>query len=127
MTDQPIDRQGVQVLVCAADGPVVSSPQDALDLIAQGADVVALPATRLDPRFFELRTGIAGEIMQKFVNYRTHLAVVGDIDAYQEQSESFAALVRESNRGRHIWFVDDLDGLDEHLARPAGGGVGQRP
>jgi hypothetical protein len=108
----------VPVLVCAAGGPVVSSPQDALDLLGSAfgrADAVALPVERLDPAFFDHRTGIAGEIMQKFVNYRTQLAIVGDISAHVAGSEPLAALVRESNRGRHIWFVDDLDGLDEHL------------
>lgn len=116
MTDEITERQGVPVRLCAAGGPVVSTPQDALDLIGP-AGVVALPVERLDPRFFDLRTGLAGEIMQKFVNYRTQLAVVGDVSAWTARSEAFAALVRESNRGRHVWFVDDLDGLDAHLKR----------
>jgi Domain of unknown function (DUF4180) len=118
VSNDVVERNGVAVLVCAADGPTVSTPQDALDVLGEAfgrAGVVALPVERLDPAFFELRTGIAGEIMQKFVNYRTQLAIVGDIEAHVAGSESLAALVRESNRGRHIWFVDDLDDLDGHL------------
>jgi hypothetical protein len=118
MSDDVVERNGVAVLVCAAGGPAVSTPQDALDVLGGAfgrAEVVALPVERLDPAFFELRTGLAGEIMQKFVNYRTQLAIVGDIGAYVAGSEALAALVRESNRGRHVWFVDDLDGLDRHL------------
>jgi hypothetical protein len=119
-TDELVERNGVAVLECAPDGPTVSRPQDALDLLGEAfgrADVVALPVVRLDAAFFDLSTGLAGEIMQKFVNYRTRLAVVGDLSAYTARSEALAALVRESNRGRHIWFVDDHDGLDEHLQR----------
>ena len=55
---------------------------DALDLIGAaflGAEVVAVPASRLDDDFFSLGTRFAGEIMQKFVNYRLRLVVVGDI------------------------------------------------
>jgi hypothetical protein len=117
-TDQVIERRGVPVLVCGTDGPPVAEPQDALDLIGAAftrADVVALPAGRLDERFFRLRTGLAGEIMQKFVNYRIRLAIVGDISAYVAASDALRDLVTESNRGRQIWFVADLDQLDEHL------------
>jgi hypothetical protein len=111
-------RRGVTVLVCDPDGPPVRSEQDALDLIAaafQGAEVVAVPAGRLDENFFVLRTRFAGEVMQKFVNYRLILAVVGDITAYTARSAALAALVRESNDSDHVWFVADLNALDAQL------------
>jgi hypothetical protein len=78
--DDVVERRGVRVLVCAQDGPAIAGPQDAVDLIGAAfgrAEVVAIPAARLGERFFDLRTGVAGEIMQKFVNYRLRLAVVG--------------------------------------------------
>ncbi|MEV6629338.1 DUF4180 domain-containing protein [Actinoplanes sp. NPDC051470] len=119
MTDQVIERRnGTPVLVCAAEGPRISTPQDALDVIGGAfgqADVVAIPAGRLDDSFFQLRSGLAGEIMQKFVNYHIRLAVLGDIGAHVAASDALRDLVRESNRGRHIWFVTDLDELDSHL------------
>ena len=118
MNDTVTERRGVPVLVCADDGPPIAGPQDALDVIGSAfsrADVVAVPAGRFDDRFFELRTGVAGEIMQKFVNYRVRLAVVGDISAHVAASTALRDLVYESNRGRHIWFVADLDELDTHL------------
>ncbi|GAA0800429.1 DUF4180 domain-containing protein [Spirilliplanes yamanashiensis] len=112
-------RHGVDVLVCAADGPPVAHPQDALDLIGAAygrADAVAVPAARFDPRFFELRSGLAGEVMQKFVNYRIRLVIVGDIDARLAASDALRALVAESNRGDQVWFVADLTELDRRLA-----------
>jgi hypothetical protein len=118
VSDDVQERNGVPVLVCAADGPRVTGTQDALDVIGSTysrADVVALPAARLDDRFFDLSTGLAGEVMQKFVNYQIRLAIVGDISRHLAASSALQALVRESNRGRHIWFVTDLDELDGHL------------
>jgi hypothetical protein len=119
MTDQVIERRGVPVLVCADEGDRIAGTQDALDLIGAAfsrADVVAVPVDRLDPAFFTLRSGLAGEIMQKFVNYRLRLAVVGDISGYVAASTALRDLVVESNRGNHVWFVADLDELDSHLA-----------
>ncbi|AGZ38835.1 DUF4180 domain-containing protein [Actinoplanes friuliensis] len=120
MSEQVQERNGVPVLVCDADGPVVTGVQDALDVIGSAftrSEVVALPVSRLSDDFFELRTGLAGEVMQKFVNYQIRLAIVGDISERLAASESLRALVHESNRGRHIWFVPDLDALDAHLTQ----------
>ncbi|TNH25212.1 DUF4180 domain-containing protein [Micromonospora orduensis] len=118
MSDQIQERAGVQVLVCDPAGPTVATEQDALDLIGAafaGAQVVAVPASRLDERFFSLGTRFAGEVMQKFVNYRLRLAVVGDISTHLSESSALRALVHESNKAGHIWFVPDLDALDDRL------------
>ncbi|WP_188197418.1 DUF4180 domain-containing protein [Nonomuraea sp. SYSU D8015] len=101
--------------ICAPDGPLLRSNRDALDLIGEawgsGATWVAVPAERLHDDFFSLRTGVAGEIAQKFVNYRLGLAIVGDISRFTEVSSALRAWVLESNRGDHLWFVRDLDEL----------------
>jgi hypothetical protein len=122
MPDEVRERAGVPVLVCDPDGPVVATEQDALDLIGAaflGAQVVAVPAGRLDPSFFTLGSRFAGEVMQKFVNYRLKLAVIGDISEHLAASSALRALVHESNRSDHIWFLPDLDALDARLAEPA--------
>ncbi len=119
MTDVVRVRAGVPVLVCDPDGPLIATMDDALDLIGstyQGAEVVAVPANRLDEWFFSLGTRFAGEIMQKFVNYRLKLAIVGDISSYLAESSALRALVGESNKSDHVWFVPDLDALDARLA-----------
>ncbi|MGC9667843.1 DUF4180 domain-containing protein [Planosporangium sp. 12N6] len=120
MPDAIQERAGVMVLVCDPDGPPVATEQDALDLIGAaflGAVVVAVPASRLDERFFSLGTRFAGEVMQKFVNYRLRLAVVGDISRHLAASPALRALVHESNHADHVWFVPDLDALDDRLRR----------
>ncbi|MFG1656621.1 DUF4180 domain-containing protein [Micromonospora chersina] len=119
MPDVLEERAGVPVLVCDPAGPPVATTEAALDLIGAafgGAEVVAVPAARLDPSFFSLGTRFAGEVMQKFVNYRLRLVVVGDISAHLAESGALRALVAESNRHDHIWFVPDLAALDARLA-----------
>lgn len=118
MPDVIQERAGVPVLMCDPAGPPMATEQDALDLIGAafaGAEVVAVPTSRLDPSFFSLGTRFAGEIMQKFVNYRIRLVVVGDISRHLAASSALRALVDESNRSGHVWFVDDLDALDARL------------
>lgn len=119
MTDVLMDIGGHPVLACAPDGPKVGSGDDALDLIgvalAEGAVWVAIPVGRISDEFFTLRTGLAGDIAQKFVNYQLGLAIVGDASAQVAASESFAALVAETNRGRQLWFVADEEELIERL------------
>ncbi|WP_199487579.1 DUF4180 domain-containing protein [Actinomadura spongiicola] len=118
MADEMRELGGTQVLVCDPDGPPVATVDDALDLIGAvflGAEVVAVPASRFDERFFQLGTRFAGEVMQKFVNYRLRLAIVGDITRHVETSSALRALVQESNGAGHVWFVPDLEALTARL------------
>lgn len=125
MTDLLVEHHGVPVIVCAAEGPTVATVQDALDQLIGGAfyraEVVAVPAQRFDDEFFDLSSGLAGEIMQKFVNYHVRLVVLGDITHHLRASSALPDLVRESNRGRHIWFLPDLEALAARLAPEAPG------
>ena len=54
----------------------------------ESASLVALPVERLHEDFFRLRTGVAGEFVQKFVTYRVRLAIVGDIARHLSESEA---------------------------------------
>ncbi|MEU6715654.1 DUF4180 domain-containing protein [Nonomuraea sp. NPDC046802] len=104
------------VHVYPQDGPLLRGGPEVLDLIGEAcwnarASWVAVPAERLHDDFFVLSTGVAGEIAQKFVNYGVGLAVVGDISRHVAASSALTAWVTESNRGRHLWFVRDLDDL----------------
>jgi Domain of unknown function (DUF4180) len=116
-----IDLDGTRVLDYAADGPLLRNPQDAVALLAEarghGADLVSVPAERLAPEFFELRTGFAGEVLQKFVTYRVRLAIIGDLSAPAARSAALQSLIHESNRGNSVWFLATLDELKARLAR----------
>jgi hypothetical protein len=111
------ELSGVRVFV--SDVPV-GDDREAVQLIAQAhyehqAEWVAFTPEQLGDEFFELRTGRAGAIAQKFVDYRMGLAVVGDIAGKVAASTPLADWVRESNRGRSLWFVPDLDALAARL------------
>jgi hypothetical protein len=108
------------VFVCADDGPCLAQDRALSDLIGDlfgsGAKLVAVPLARLGPDFLRLSTGVAGRVLQKLVNYRFQIAVVGDVCAAAAGSDPLRDFIRESNRGRTVWFVDDLAALEAKLA-----------
>jgi len=65
--------------------------------------------------FFDLRTGVAGEVLRKFSNYRFRLAVIGDFTAHS--SKSLRDFLYESNRGRLIFFKPDLTAALEAVTK----------
>lgn len=111
---------GVPVLVRTTDGAPLRDERDALDLIGTafhlGASWAAVPVERLTDDFFRLRTRVAGDIVQKFANYRMGLAVVGDISRHVGAGDALRDFVRESDRGDQLWFLPDLDALRTRLA-----------
>ncbi|MDQ2699402.1 MAG: DUF4180 domain-containing protein [Actinomycetota bacterium] len=114
------DRSGIRVLHLEPEGEALSTSDDASDLVGSAwshdAAMVAVPVGRFDPAFFDLRSGVAGEITQKLVNYRIRLTVVGDLTEHVAASDALRDYIWESNRGEHIWFVDDEAALAEKLA-----------
>jgi hypothetical protein len=99
-------------------GMRVNDTQDALDILAncgyQGAEAVILQAEDLAADFFDLKTGMAGEVLQKFSNYRMRLAIVGDFAQYT--SKSLQDFIRESNQSGRVLFVSDTEAAKTGLA-----------
>ncbi|SCF18825.1 protein of unknown function (DUF4180) [Micromonospora matsumotoense] len=118
-TDTLVTLAGCTALACAPDGPKICGGDDATDVIGaalgHGVELVVLPVRRLAVEFFTLRTGVAGEVVQKFVNYRLRLAVVGDISGHVTRSTALRDFVVEADRGRQLRFVDTLAELEERL------------
>lgn len=119
-TVQVVTRQLDGMLVgelLASDEPLNSS-QDILDLLGsfypEHVEALILHETNLAPDFFQLRTKLAGEILQKLVNYRVKVAIVGEFAKYQ--SKALADFIYECNQGRQIFFVPTRE---EALARLA--------
>jgi hypothetical protein len=115
---------GHAVLFLDAEGPSISTSEDASDLVgsawSEHATLIAIPVARLDPAFFRLETRLAGEVIQKLVNYRLQLAILGDIEEHLDASGALRDFVWESNRGEHVWFLADEAALEARLtARPA--------
>ena len=74
-----------------------------------------MPVSRIAPAFFALATGVAGAVVQKFVNYRLRLVVVGDVSEHVAASTALRDFVREANRGGQTWFVADEAQLEARL------------
>jgi hypothetical protein len=115
-----VEQHGVRVLSFPPDGAVISDDRQVVDLIALAlshkARLLVLPVSRLHTDFFVLRTGVAGAIVQKFVQYRLPVAFLGDITEYLAASSSLRAFVYEANRGKDFWFVTDKSELDGRLS-----------
>ena len=100
-----IDAKSIAEVI--SDQTVISKTEDGLDLLGnlyyQGFDRIVIQEKNITSDFFELKNGMAGEILQKFSTYRVRLAIVGDFSKYK--SKSLNDFIYESNKGRHINFV----------------------
>jgi hypothetical protein len=97
---------------------VVLTEQDALDIMANigylyDSRKIILHKKNLGEDFFDLNSGLAGGILQKFSNYRVRLAVVGDFSGYE--SNRLKEFILESNKGKQVNFVGDLSKAMESL------------
>ncbi len=110
---------GIKIAEIISDEVLIKETQDALDIMAestyQGSWKIILHEKNVIPDFFDLRTGIAGDILQKFSTYNVQLALVGDFSQYS--SKSLKNFILESNRHGRIFFVSSLDEAKERLAK----------
>jgi hypothetical protein len=115
------ELHGVRVLECVADGAKLQTYSDAVELIGKTfenrATLIVIPVECLADEFFQLKTRIAGELIQKFVQYRRRIAIVGDISRHLAESSALRAFVSESNRGKEVWFLSSLEELNLRLER----------
>lgn len=120
MNDIVHEIAGTRILICAVDGPPLLKESDANAFLSavwhHEAAMVAIPVERLSDDFFRLSTRLAGDVVQKFANYRLRLALVGDISQWIAQSKSLRDFVYEANKGETVWFVADTDELHRRLA-----------
>ncbi|KXH84597.1 DUF4180 domain-containing protein [Chryseobacterium kwangjuense] len=105
------DINAIKIAEVISDKIIINSAQDGLDLLGdiyyQGFDKVIIHEKNITPEFFDLKTKIAGDILQKFSNYRIGLAIVGNFEKYE--SKSIRDFIFESNKTKHINFAETLD------------------
>ncbi len=97
---------------------LITGAQSALDLMMTvkydtGCSRLVLDKSAISEDFFRLSSGMAGEVLQKFINYHMKLAVLGDYSRYT--SKPLQDFIYESNRGRDIFFVENLEQAIEKL------------
>ena len=106
-----IDNTKVAEII--TDKVILRSTEDGLDLLGnlyyQGFDKIIIHEKNITPGFFDLKTKIAGEILQKFAQYQMPLIIVGDFSKYK--SKSLNDFIFESNKSQQINFIEDLSDI----------------
>lgn len=109
----------IKIAEIIARNIVIANIEEGTDLLGnlfyQDIDRVIIHAASITPDFFDLKTGIAGEILQKFTNYRVRLAIAGDFSSYT--SKSLRDFIYESNKGKQINFVASVPEALERLSK----------
>ncbi len=122
MKMRTIVKHDVTIAIVESETPLITDVSSALDLLASvryetDCDCMALSKSAVAEEFFRLSSGLAGEVLQKFINYRMKLAIVGDYAHYT--SKPLKDFIYESNRGRDIFFVATEEEALEKLAAAA--------
>lgn len=108
-----VDQKGnSKVAIVESPDIVIHDVQDALDLMASinynnDCVKILLHKSNLTEDFFDLKTQLAGEILQKYVNYQVKLAIVGNYDAYN--SKSLKDFIYECNKGKQVFFLSSKE------------------
>lgn len=104
MNIEHLRENGIDIAVVSGDETVVVDVQSALDLAMTvkyetGAERIVIDKAVICGDFFILSTGMAGEILQKFMNYHVKVAVFGDYSHYARK-----ASLRRSFSSAYFWM-----------------------
>lgn len=109
-----VERDSLRYILCDSAESRLQTEQDALQLISacfeNDAELLMLHLDVLSDEFFRLRTGLAGEVLQKLINYHIKLAVV--LPDEQRMLGRFRELVAEANQGSEFRVFSDIAGAE---------------
>lgn len=100
------------IAIVNSDEVTIKDISSAVDFVMEtkyktNCDKIALNKSAITEDFFILSSGLAGEILQKFVNYGIKFAIYGDYSKYT--SGPLRDFIYESNQGEDVFFVKDAD------------------
>ena len=100
------------IAIINSDEMIIKDVQSAIEFIMTikyetNCSKIALNKTAIIDDFFILSSGIAGEILEKFITYKTKFAIYGDFSKYT--SKPLKDFIYESNNGKDIFFVKNED------------------
>lgn len=101
-------ENGASIAAVSGEETIIVDAPSALDLAMSvkyetGSSNIVLAKKLVCEEFFILSSGLAGEILQKFINYHFKAAIYGDYACYT--SKPLRDFIYESNRGNHFFFV----------------------
>lgn len=119
MNMETVEKNGKKVAVITGNGKVITDAQSALDLIMTakyeaGTNLLAVDKNAVIEDFFILSRGLAGEVLQKFINYQAKIAIFGDFSRYT--SQPLKDFIYESNKGKDIFFLETKKEAVERLS-----------
>ncbi len=115
-----IEKNGITCAVVNSNEIVITDAQSALDVLMSakydiGTKNIVVDKEKIVEDFFILSKGLAGEILQKYVNYGGRIAIYGDYSHYT--SKPLKDFIYESNKGKDVFFVATQDEAIEMLTR----------
>lgn len=115
-----VKRNGADVAVISGPEKVIVDTQSALELAMSvryetGAANIAIDKEAICEDFFILSTGVAGDILQKWINYHVRAAIYGDYSRYT--SKPLEDFIYESNCGKDFFFVSTREEAIQRLAQ----------
>lgn len=114
-----IKENNVAIAIVNSSETLITDVQSSLDFIGTvryetDCDRTIINKSAICEDFFDLKTRLAGEVLQKFINYQMKIAIVGDFSMYS--SKSLRDFIYESNRGKHIFFLSSEKEAIEKLS-----------
>ena len=113
-------KNGTICAVVRSDEIVITDTQSALDLLMTakydfGTKNIVIDKKLIKEEFFILSSGLAGDILQKYINYGERIAVYGDFSHYT--SKPLHDFIYESNKGHDVFFAATENDAVECLCR----------
>ncbi len=120
MNFKKIEKNNIMCAVVESDDVVIIDAQSALDLLVSakydvGTKNIVIDKNLICEDFFILSRGLAGEILQKYVNYGGRIAIYGGYSHYT--SKPLKDFIYESNKGKDVFFVSTEDEAVDMLTR----------
>ncbi|MCW9129478.1 DUF4180 domain-containing protein [Bacillus paramycoides] len=120
MEIQKVVIDGINIGVIRNDKVLISDVQSALDLMATvqyevDAKHIIINKSLISESFFDLKTRLAGDILQKFINYKVKIAIIGDFAIYT--SKSLKDFIYECNKGNDIFYLATEQQAIEKLSK----------
>ena len=126
LTEEPsvniekIEKNGIICAVVRSEEIVITDAQSALDLLMTakyelGTKNIVIDKKRIKEEFFILSSGLAGDILQKMINYGGRIAICGDFSHYT--SKPLHDFIYESNQGHDVFFAATEDEAVDYLCR----------
>lgn len=119
MNIEHLKNNGSDIAIISGEEELIIDTQSALDLAMTvkyetGTTNIVVNKSAVCDKFFILSNGMAGEILQKFINYHVKIAIYGDYSQYT--SKPLKDFIYESNNGNDFFFVSTKEEAIKKLA-----------